>query len=85
MKHLLEVIEDNGFKPYRFKYGFKECKTPSDISATVSGGLAVYWVKDEDFSNPVIWGLSEKGKPPTLISPRPKAFIIFRQRTSHDG
>lgn len=43
-----------------------------DFSSMRVGGIAKYYVRENDFYNPVIWGLSEVGKPPTLIFPRPK-------------
>jgi hypothetical protein len=44
---------------------------PHDYSSMVVGGLDSRFVKDLDFDNQIIWGLHERGKPPTLITPRP--------------
>jgi hypothetical protein len=72
MKHLLEILKYEGYKEYRYtEKGFIENKEDY-FSTMVNGGLAVYYVKNNDFNNPVIWGLHEFNKPPTLISPRPK-------------
>lgn len=42
-----------------------------DFSSMMVGGLHHYYVKDLDFENAIIFGLSEYGKPPTLVHPRP--------------
>lgn len=68
-KHFTKyLIEDLGFKAFRNK---KDGLTPDDMadfSTMVYGGTQRVYIKD-DIS--IIWGLSEMGKPPTLIYPRP--------------
>jgi len=92
MKHLLEIIKDNGYIPFRysqtppknnliffsadFGFYFKDEYSETDFSTMRVGGLATFYIKDDDFDNPIIWGLSEHNKPPTLIFPRP---IIISQ------
>jgi hypothetical protein len=51
---------------------FKPIQPYYDFSTMRTGGVTTYWVKDKDFKNSIIWGMNEFGKPPTLISPRPK-------------
>lgn len=51
----------------------------NDFSTMVCGGLDIRFVKDGDFKNPIIYGLHEHGKPPTLIYPRP---TILRKKKS---
>lgn len=68
-KHFTKyLIEDLGFKTFRHK---KDGLFPDDIadfSTMIYGGTQRVYIKD-DIS--IIWGLSEMGKPPTLIYPRP--------------
>jgi hypothetical protein len=72
MKHITDILKENGYKEYRY-IGFKFVEnTQNDFSTMRDGGLAIFYVKDNDFDNPIIWGLHEFGKPPTLIKPRPK-------------
>ena len=47
----------------------------NDFTSMVVGGGDIRFVKDKDFDNEIIWGLSEVGKPPTLIYPRPRIRI----------
>ena len=90
MKHLLEILKENGYKEYRqemiskktvvkngdeiietktYINSFKPNKTNS-FSTMVEGGLCVFYIKDNDIENAVIWGLETQGKPPTLIQPK---------------
>ena len=106
MKHLLEILTDNGYKCFSKSCIFKEQNANAkiqnqhildnkekynvhfidgddkngtfffknygtDFSTMRVGGISNYFVKNGDFENPIIWGLSEVGKPPTLIYPRP--------------
>lgn len=68
-KHFTSYLtEELGFKGFRNTgNGLVENKI-NDFSTTVPGGIHIIYVKD-DVS--VIWGLSEYGKPPTLVYPRP--------------
>lgn len=45
------------------------------FSTMVNGGLDIRYVKDSDFKNAIIYGLNERGKPPTLVYPRPKIYL----------
>ena len=56
---------------------FKSTQPYYDFSSMRVGGLATYWIKEEDFNNPIIWGLRECNKPPTLIRPRPN--IMYKK------
>ena len=60
----LEGNEKNGVFFWKHKI--------NDFSSMLVGGIDIYLTKSKDFRNSVIWGLHEKDKPPTLISPRPK-------------
>lgn len=59
-KHLLDIALENGFVLYQGKH--------LDYSTTRVNGI------DSRYKHPdgriIIWGLHEKGKPPTLIYPR---------------
>jgi hypothetical protein len=64
--HLIE----QGYKPFRWTpNGLTPCSNPLDFSTMREGGIDVRLIKGESI---VIYGLHEQGKPPTLISPRPK-------------
>ena len=61
-----------GYKPYRkvfvnkkFEY---QLSTYDYFTTVMGGGLDIRFLKD---GKEIVWGLSENGKPPTLISPRP--------------
>jgi len=73
MKNFIQYLEDTGYKPYRkFKDGSLKLTIKNQFSTSVEGALCDFWIKNEDYQNPIVWGLSEKGKPPTLICPRPQ-------------
>lgn len=109
MKHLLEIIKENGYEPWQYSFTFpnqnanakeqnryilenkekynvifiegnekkgsfyfKNRLNSTDFSTMRVGGLATFFVKDNDFDNPIIWGLQEAEKPPTLIKPKLK-------------
>jgi hypothetical protein len=59
---------------------FKPIQPYYDFSTMRTGGITTYWVKDKDFKNSIIWGMNEFGKPPTLISPRPKIKLRKEKR-----
>lgn len=42
-----------------------------------NGGISTYFIKDNVFDNPIIFGLHEKDMLPTLIHPRPLIKLIF--------
>ena len=72
MKHITQILSDEGFKPYRKVYKNKsfhlvECEYKGVFSAE-SGCLDYRFIKD---GFEVVYGLHEQNKPPTLISPRP--------------
>jgi len=72
MKHITQILIDNGFKTYRKVYKNKqfhlvECEYNSHFS-TESGCLDYRFIKD---GLEVVYGLHEQNKPPTLIHPRP--------------
>lgn len=48
------------------------CNEINFFSSMALNGLRISFIKDEDFDNPIIWGLNEHGLPPTLVYPRPK-------------
>lgn len=53
-----------------FKKGFELCQGKHlDYSSMRENGIDSRYIKDNII---FIWGLHEKGKPPTLISPRPR-------------
>ena len=58
-------------------------KNQNDFTSMKVGGLDVYYVKENDFNNPIIWGLNEMGKPPTLKFPRPR--IDVKRYRSFEG
>ena len=71
-----QYLLDKGYKPYRRLHNddgepyYGDLKL-RDFSTMVSGGLDIRYIKDDDFDNQIIYGLSEFRKPPTLIYPRP--------------
>jgi hypothetical protein len=91
MKHLLEILKDNGFKEYRvtlstnkktvlkdngdieliatYTNTYTQNNNIKDFSTMVAGGLTKHFVKDNDMSKEVIWGLREYKKPPNLLQP----------------
>ena len=62
MKHFLEILIDEGYVEVPFSAESESMKR---------------YVKDNDFENPIMWGLSERHKPPTLIYPRPNIRAII--------
>ena len=65
-----------GYKRYRKvyangKFEYVDFKHKG-FSSMMPGGLDVRYIKDNDFDNEIIFGLHEKYKPPTLVSPRPR-------------
>jgi len=74
MKHITEILIDNGYKAHRAVYNkgvqeYIEVEFKNDYSSMVSGGLDYRFIKGD---KEVIYGLNEYKKPPTLIRPRPK-------------
>lgn len=66
--NIARYLEAQGYTPYRWVYGdLIKCDRPHEFTTVKAGGLDVRWVKDRRV---FVYGLSEKGKPPTLISPR---------------
>ena len=51
---------------------FQNRLSDTDFSTMRVGGLATYFVKDNNFDNAIIWGLNEANKPPTLLKPKLK-------------
>ena len=77
MYNLIEYLRSKGYVSYRRVYKNKKWINDFDINisegftTTVSGGVDIRFVKDNDFDNVIIFGLHEHKKPPTLITPRP--------------
>lgn len=78
----IEYIKSLGYKPHKVtieKSGNKTARPVGDIAAndfsTVASppGLDTHWILGD---KTIVWGLYEKGYPPTLISPRPKSVTI---------
>jgi hypothetical protein len=70
---------DSGFerflhsKGYRLKvYRNRELVSVKRFTLSLMGDSAAYYIKD---NQTVIYGLNEKGKPPTLLSPLPQVFV----------
>ncbi len=63
-KRFRKVYANNKFEYVDFKH--------KGFSSMMPGGLDVRYIKDNDFDNEIIFGLSEKDKPPTLVYPRPR-------------
>jgi hypothetical protein len=70
---------DSGFesflhsKGYRLKvYRNRELVSVKRFTLSFMGDSAAYYIKD---NQTVIYGLKEKGKPPTLLSPLPQVFV----------
>lgn len=57
--------------------GFNHIYTHANFNCMQNGGIAVFFVKDNDFNKPFIFGLNEHGEPPTLIMPRPNIRYRF--------
>lgn len=71
MKHLTQILLENGWKPHRYKWNGKEwayepCEFTNHYSSIESGNIDYRFLKD---GNEVVWGLNERWKPPTLTSP----------------
>jgi len=86
MNKLINLLISKGYKKFRFitnKKGFKKEYNPSikddTFSTMVDGGLDIRYEKDDDIW---IFGLHEKGYPPTLIYPRPN--IVFKIKSTED-
>lgn len=71
VNHKIEqYLLDNDFECYCKDTTLKNSpKVPPIGISAVTYGIVRYWEKDNFI---VIFGLSEHGKPPTVISPRPK-------------
>ena len=65
---LLDILLERGFKLYQGGY--------TSFSTMQKDGIDARFKKDNIV---FIWGLHEKGKPPTLISPRPKIIKLGRK------
>lgn len=74
-----QYLFDKGFRPFKqvfFKqlsYEPLELNKISSFSTMEPGRIENVWIKDD---MKIFFGLSEKGKPPTLISPRPKGIYF---------
>lgn len=77
-----EYLLNNGYKPFRKIYQNKQwiyTEIPlNGFSTSVSGGVDIRFIKDE---NEIIWGLSERNKPPTLIYPRPNIIVKKKEES----
>lgn len=74
MKHILEVLQDNGFT---FTQGFHP-----NYSTMVLGGTRS--LLEDSKGNKVTWGLNEHKKPPTLLHPRPKIILKRKYEGKND-
>lgn len=71
-KHLTQyLVEDLGYKSYRYVDEKLVSNTMNSFSSMVNGGLHVIYLRSTN-DIPIIYGLHLIGYPPTLISPRPK-------------
>lgn len=78
-KHLTKyLVEDLGYKSYRYISGEYIPNNINDYSTMVEGGLDIRYIKDGDKSKQIIFGLHEKGKPATLITPRPNIIVKIK-------
>ncbi len=68
MKHITEVLRDNGYV---------------EVLLNGKSGSPQKYVKDNDFENPIMWGLNELHKPPTLTYPRPNIRVIRQNGEFH--
>jgi hypothetical protein len=71
MKHLTQILIENGWKPHRKKWNGKEwvyihAKFDNHYSSVENGMIDFRFLKD---GKEVIWGLRERHKPPTLSYP----------------
>jgi hypothetical protein len=74
-KHLTKyLVEDEGYKTFRFIGGNYVPNSINDYSTMQEGGLDVIYIKG---NKKIIYGLNEFKKPPTLISPRPKIKAVI--------
>lgn len=77
MTHFEQYLKYTGFAPFKMtgcKYDKRVLEPLSEketgyFSTMVPGRISNIWVKD---GKEVVFGLNEKGKPPTLCYPRPK-------------
>lgn len=69
-RHLLE----NGYKAYSRDFKNGGMKEANKYYSSIDK-IDNRYVKDEDYKNEIIYGLNERGNPPTLIYPRPRIKI----------
>lgn len=60
-----------GNKESKESYFYFQDKSNNHFSSMVLGGLSNYYIKDNNFDNPIIWGMNQINFPPCLIYPRP--------------
>jgi len=65
--------ESSFFVPCTFNHIY----TSANFNCMQNGGTTVYFIKDNNFENPLVFGLNEYNQPPTLIFPRPNIKYIF--------
>lgn len=85
MTKLEKFLIGKGYNRYRQFYNKKDMVYKLDesgysFSSIQEGHLDYRYVKDEDFSKQIIFGLVEMHKPPTLSYPRPQ-INIYRNLT----
>lgn len=74
-KHLTKyLVEDKGYKTFRFIEGNYVPNRINDYSTMQEGGISVTYTKG---NREITYGLHEFGKPPTLIFPRPKIKVVI--------
>lgn len=72
MSSFTDYLIEIGYKPYRKVYANKKFEyipsTYDYFTTVMGGGLDIRFMMGD---KEIVFGLSENGKPPTLISPRP--------------
>jgi hypothetical protein len=71
---IVNYLIEKGYKPFRWSRNrLTPCDRPIEFSSVTVGGVDVRLIKGNSV---FIYGLHEKGKPPTLIYPRPKGIYL---------
>ena len=71
-KYLIE----NGYVKYILNYKTMKYEVSNSHVISTMSNIDHRYIHSEDKANEICFGLSEAGKPPTLISPRPKIIVI---------
>ena len=71
MTGLENYLIEQGYTRYHYDHKTMSLVKSEGYLLSTMGNLDYRYVLDDDFDNQIIFGLNEKGKPATLIYPRP--------------